>query len=38
MKLEFSRQFFEKYSKRKFLENPSHGSRVIPCGRVGADR
>jgi hypothetical protein len=27
MKLEFSRQIFEKYSSIKFHENPSSGSR-----------
>jgi hypothetical protein len=32
MTLEFSRQIFEKYSK--FHENPSTGSRVVPCGRT----
>jgi len=31
MKLEFSRQIFTKYSNIKFHENPSSGSRVIPC-------
>ena len=31
MKLEFSRQVFEKYSNIKFHENLSSGSRVIPC-------
>jgi len=30
--LEFSRQFFEKYSNIKFHENPFGGSRVVPCG------
>jgi len=34
MKLEFSRQVFEKYSKTKLYENPSSGSRVVPCGRT----
>ena len=33
MKLEFSRQIFEK-SNIKFHENPSSGSRVVPCGRT----
>jgi hypothetical protein len=33
MKLEFSREIFKKYSNIKFQENPSSGSRVIPCGR-----
>jgi len=36
MKLEFSRQIFEKYSNTKFHENPTSGSRVVPCG--GTDR
>ena len=34
MKLEFSRQIFEKYSNIDFLENPSSGSRVVPCGQT----
>ena len=34
MKLEFSRHIFENYSNIKFHENPSSGSRVIPCGRT----
>jgi hypothetical protein len=25
---------FEKYSNIKFNENPSSGSRVVPCGRT----
>jgi len=33
MTLEFSRQIFEEHSNIKFLENPSSGSPVIPCGR-----
>jgi hypothetical protein len=32
IELEFSRQRFEKYSIIKFNENPSIGSRVVPCG------
>ena len=32
MKLEFSRQLFEKYINIKFHENPSNESRVVPCG------
>jgi len=32
MKLEFSRQIFEKYIK--FHENPSSGSRVVPRGQT----
>ena len=35
MKLEFSRQIFEKYSNIKFKEHPSSGSRVVACGRTG---
>jgi hypothetical protein len=31
MKLEFSRQFFEKSKNIIFHENPSSGSRVVPC-------
>ena len=34
MKLEFSRQIFEKFTNIKFHENPSRGSRVVPCGRA----
>jgi len=34
MKLEFSRQIFEKYTNIKFRENLSSGSRVVPCGRT----
>jgi len=32
MKVEFSRQIFEKYSKIKFHENPTNGSRVGSFG------
>jgi len=34
MKLEFSRQIFEKYPNIKFDEDLSSRSRVIPCGRT----
>jgi hypothetical protein len=34
MKLWFTRQIFEKYSTTKFHENPSSGSRVVPCGQT----
>jgi len=34
MKLEFSRYIFEKFSSIKFQENPSIGSRVVPCWRT----
>ena len=34
MKLEFSRQVFEKYSDIQFHENPSIGIRVVSCGRT----
>ena len=34
MKVKFSRQIFEKYSKIKFHENPSSGSRTAPWGRT----
>jgi len=33
-KLWISRHIFEKYSNIKFHENPSSGSRVVPCGRT----
>jgi Ni,Fe-hydrogenase III component G len=31
---EVSRQIFERYSDMKFQENPSTGSRVVPCGHT----
>ena len=34
MKLEYSRQTFEKYSNIKFHENPPTGNRVSPWGRT----
>jgi len=34
MKLEFSRQIFEKYSDINFRENPSGGSRVVAWRRT----
>ena len=34
MKLEISRQIFEKYSNIKFHENAFGGSRVVPCVRL----
>jgi hypothetical protein len=34
MKLEYSRQIFEKYANIKFHENPSSWSRVVPCGET----
>jgi len=34
MKIEFFRQFFKKSSNFKFQENPSSGSRKVPCGRT----
>jgi len=34
MKLEFSRQFFEKFSNIKFHDNPYSGNRGL-CGRTG---
>jgi len=33
-KLEFSVHIFEEYSNIKFHENPSSGSRVVPCGQT----
>jgi hypothetical protein len=35
MKIEFSGHVFEEYSNFKFDENPSSGSRVVPCGGNG---
>jgi len=34
MKLEFSRQIFEKCSNIKLNENPPRGSRVVPYGQT----
>jgi phosphoribosylaminoimidazole-succinocarboxamide synthase len=34
MKLEDGQQIFEKYSNIKSHENPSSGSRVVPCRRT----
>jgi len=34
MKIEFSQQTFEISTTIKFNENPSSGSRVVPCGRT----
>jgi len=34
MKLEFSRQIFEKSMNIKFHKNPSIGSRIVPCRRT----
>jgi hypothetical protein len=34
MKHDFSKQILEKYSNTEFHENPSGGSRVIPCERT----
>jgi len=34
MKLEFSQQIFQSLSDIKFHENPSSGSRVVPCGQI----
>jgi hypothetical protein len=33
MKLEFSRQIFDKHSAVNFHENPSSGGRVVPYRR-----
>jgi len=35
MKLEFSQQFFEKYSNIKFHEDLSSGNLVVSCGQRG---
>jgi hypothetical protein len=34
MKREFSLQIFEQVPNIKFHENPSNGSRVVPCERT----
>ena len=34
MKVEFHRQFFEKYSNAKFHDNTSSGSGVVQCGQT----
>ena len=34
MKLESSRQIFEKYTNVKFNENPFSGGRVVSCGQT----
>jgi len=34
MKLEFSRQIFEKCSNIRLNENPPSGGQVMPCGRT----
>ena len=34
IKLEFSRPVFEQYTNIKFHENPSSGSRIVPCGQT----
>ena len=34
MRFELSRQSFIKCSNIKFQENPSSGSRVVPCGQT----
>jgi hypothetical protein len=34
IKLEYPQQIFEKYLDIKFHENPSSGSRFVPCGRI----
>jgi len=34
MKLEFSRQVFEKYSSTHFHENKPSDRRLVPCGRI----
>jgi hypothetical protein len=34
IKLELSQKISENYSNNKFRENPSNGSRVVPCART----
>jgi hypothetical protein len=38
MKLEFSTQIFEKCSNIEIHENPSGGSRVVPCGQMWQEK
>jgi len=38
MKLQFSQQVFEKYLKIRFNENPSNGSKALPCKRMDGQR
>jgi len=33
MKLEFSREIFEKFSNDRYHENSFRGSRIVPCGQ-----
>jgi hypothetical protein len=35
MKIEFSHQFFKKFLKMNFHENPSSESRIVPCRWTG---
>ena len=37
MKFESSKHIFEKQWNIKFHENPSSGSRVVPCGQTDED-
>jgi hypothetical protein len=38
MKFEFSRQIFEKVLNIEFHQNPSIGSRVVPCGQMDVSK
>ena len=38
MKVEFSREFFEKNSIIEFHENPFGGNRVVQCGQKGGQK
>jgi hypothetical protein len=38
MNFELPRYIFGKYSNIKFNENPSSGSRIVPCGQTGSER
>jgi len=37
MKIEFSRQNFNKFSNIKFHKNPFSVSRIVPCGQTDGE-
>jgi hypothetical protein len=38
MKLDFSRQIFEKSSNMKFYEKMASGNRIVPCGQTDEEK